>query len=236
MTFPTVRSSITSSESVDATTHDVAMPATVNSGDLLVCLFIKDGAGLDGLAWDDTTYGTWTLKEENSAGNDRYRCYVKIADGDEGGGTLAVTTTTAQQSAHITYAIKDWSGLLADVEDAASVNGTDANPDPPNLAPSWGDADNLYLAPACWDKTNTVSVYSLPDNQQYVAGSGAQGVAIACSTDELTGTSQNPGTYTKSASDAWVAHTLVVKPAGVTIRTKLLSDSCDVVDGSPINT
>ncbi len=215
--FPTLRSSSKGREIANVTNHTVTLPATVESGDLLACFYSQDGTV--SITWDDVTEGAWTEKNNTPIDTARHYVTVLVADGTEDAATLTIVSGNAQQSSFVCLAIQSWEGTLAGVEIgtvATEFFPGGVNPDPPNLAPSWGDKDNLYIAIFSSDSDSTVSVYSLPDNNLSQVGS-AGGATTGVSTDELTGAAQNPGAYTISDAEDWAAQTMVVEPASSSV-------------------
>ena len=154
MAFPTVQSITNTDFATAATDHNVSMPATVNSGDLLLMGFsYAHGADND----TPTTPTGWSsvITTGNSfSGEGRLTVYVKNANGSEGGGTVNVVTPTSHRAAATVYRITGWrnSGtILNDVEGAAVVsdgsNQSASTPGPPNLNPAnWDVEDTLWIA------------------------------------------------------------------------------------------
>jgi len=217
--FPTVES-ITASTFTDNTTgHAVAMPATVNVGDLLIILFIGEGGGVC-----NNTPSGWTLLWQEDGSGATFCAYAIDAIGDEDSTTVDVTTSLVTNAAVQTYRISGWVGTLSGLESAFDTGATDSTtPDPDSLTASWGVDDNLWIA---WmgaiNDAETCSAYptNFDDNQtQTVADSGVNDSAEGCSaTRNLNTATQDPGTFTISDSESWMAATLVVQPAAVTRR------------------
>lgn len=214
--FPTVESS-SSGTSTGDTTPTLTMPATV-SADAVIFACHNSGDG-NIITWNTATYGTWDLLFNVSVGvQTRLQCRAILADGDEDSGTFDNTQNNAVDASWFIYSIIGWENdtVANGVECATAATGLSVNPDPPSLTPSWGDDDNLYLAVFSSDGAGTISVHSLPDNQIGLESTGTPDfnkVHSGSGTDELTGASQNPGAYTKSTSDDWIANTCVVQPA-----------------------
>ncbi len=106
MAFPIVESvTATVFDTAAATSHLVAMPAVVNSGELLVAEFVNPGAGTV------TTPTGWTqLHTTVSGGSVRLGSYYKVAAGTEGGTTVDfVTSGTVKALAHV-YRVSGWHG------------------------------------------------------------------------------------------------------------------------------
>lgn len=193
----------------DATTHLVNMPATVNSGDLLIALIAVDGNPTI------TTPSGWTfLIQNNSSTLQKGAVYYKVAAGTEGGTTVDFATGTAERM--MAQIVRVQAGTYSGAPEATSTQSqiVTTTPDPPNLAPSWGTANTLWIAMAAIDGNRTVSVYPLPNNQVRTAnvGTGTAFVTLASCSDNLNAASLDPGTFTITASSTYAAFTIGVRP------------------------
>ncbi len=207
-----VRSSSQGNEAGDVTTHNFTLPATIENNDLVFCSAVTDGTPT--ITWDSTY--SWTEIHEDSDTTATGTTEIFKADGTEDSDALTFSTGgNSQQSAWICLAIQDWGEDLAnDVDCGTAATGASDSPDPPSVTPGWGaDANNMYIAIEYNDVERTVSAYSLPDNNLNETSAGGGGVGVGVSSDILGGASQDPGTYTISVSDGWVAQTCVVEPA-----------------------
>lgn len=204
MAFPVVASLTATVFTSTATAHLVNMPATVNSGDLLITKFVNQ---VDAV----TTPSGWT-QLHSTANTVRLGTYYRIADGTEGGIQVNFVTSSPRRAAAHVYRITSWHGTTPpEVGTAATGNST--LPDPPTLSPSWGAEDTLWLAGTGAGAIVTVSVYptSYTDGADDDATTTAPTVASA--RRELNATSDDPGTFTISGSTTWVAQTLAIRPA-----------------------
>jgi len=215
MAFPTVSSITNSAEDTEVGSHTVNMPATVDAGDLLVVIL--------SLGWYGGTVGTpsgWTKKDDTNNGSTiRLASYIKDADGTEDGGTIEITVTENCQSVAQTYRIpaSSWDGDIANVQVGTAATGTDELPNPPAVTPSWGSADNLFIAYEANDSLFG-SANGVPTN--YTNGtfneSGADNgstCGLYTARRELAASTDNPGTFDIVNSVDWIAGTMVVKPA-----------------------
>lgn len=215
MAFPQVQSITPSTFSSDVTTHNVGMPATVNPGDLLLCIFTNDGSATV------TTPGGWTAKGTQLSANSgvRQSIFTKIAIGNEDGGTVNFQTSASEKAVaqvyRITGAFQDASNGVATAssQDAGSeVN----NPDPPNLAPGWGVMDILWIVSVGTSDSTADAVSSYPASY----GSGTyttSGTAIdqaQCGSAYRTAaaSSENPGAFMLNDLAAYAAFTIAVRP------------------------
>ena len=106
-----VASTTISMLTTNGTALNIALPATVNSGDVLLVFVSNDGNSA--LTWDNTTAGTWTASFNDAQTANRLVCYSKIADGTEGGKTLAVTISAVQQAVASVLRLTGAQGALA---------------------------------------------------------------------------------------------------------------------------
>lgn len=209
MAFPTVANQSVNAFLVDATNHNVGMPATVNAGELLLCLFCNDGSATV------TTPSGWTQRWSlNNGSNVRLSAYYRIADGSEGGTQVNFVTSAAETAVARVYRITNWHGTSA--PEAATATGSTSTPDPPAVTPSWGAQDTLWIA--CHGRSSTVTLSSYPTDYSNgtndSSGSGTTHAQLAVARRELAAASENPVAFTLSGSAAWVAATVAVAPAG----------------------
>jgi hypothetical protein len=210
MAFPVV-ASVTESVDLDGPIHAVAMPATVDDGDLLVMKFLND---------DDDQPNTptgWTLLFSENAGLNTIQLTVfyRFADGTEGGTTVDVNIVSGESSAAQTYRITGWHGTTAP-EAGVATTGTSTSPDPPSLAPSWGAEDTLWLAVAgikVSDNDITAGPTSYTDFIDTNAGAGGGSVEIGTGRRERNGSPEDPDAFTVATSAIWIANVVVIRPA-----------------------
>lgn len=131
MTHPVVESETDTPFASDVTTHTSNYPATVNAGDLLMII-----AGFDGIT-DITTPSEYARVGGLGSNHDlstigEMGVFVKIAEGDEGGGTINVNTSNVQQGGVKILRITGWYGDLSKI--AA-------------LFYEYDDTSNFYLKP-----------------------------------------------------------------------------------------
>jgi hypothetical protein len=211
MAFPIVASAVRESFAGLATSHAVDMPATVNSGDLLIVHFTNFNA-----TFTVTTPGGWTqlFSNGNPPSGLRVGAYYKIAAGTEDGTTVDFVTSDLCQAISHTYRITNWHGTTPP-EVGTIATGTSTTPDPPTLTPSWGAVDTLWIA--CYGlQFASANEPTAPTNYMNrtwgQSDSGGSTVGGATATRELNATSDNPGTFTSDISDDWGANTIAVRP------------------------
>jgi len=206
--FPTVESTTGTQFSTSTTSHDVAMPATVNANDLLVmvCGWYSTAA--------QTTPDGWTLLGTNTKAD----IYVKKADGTEGGTTVDVVLNTARTGAVNVLRISGWYGDLAGVEIGTwSDSGGTSAPDPPSVTATWGSADNLWIAFTCGtddDATANAAPANYTNLVSTVSGAGTNAGAEVCTATRQNATdAEDPGAFELSESEGTQTNTIVVRPA-----------------------
>ena len=202
---PVVRSEVTSETDTNATQHPIDLPATIESGDLILVLFTLDGGEV--ITWDDSTCGTFTEQVDcvNSMG---LHIEAKVADGTEDNCQLDVGTVGGERSTSHAWAIQTWEGTLSgglNVPSAAS--GTSLNPDPPAATDSFGTVDRKTIAIAAHDFPRSISTFPTSYDTNQIQNQTAHAGFGSAERDQTSAGSQNPGTYTLSGSDQWCAAT-----------------------------
>src|SRR3989344_2209245 len=152
--FPTVQSLTESIFATDTTAHAVSMPATVNSGDLLL-------AAITTTSDDDepATPSGWTDMGARGTGGSGFSLFAKRAAGTEGGTTVDFNTDSfsTKMAAHV-FRITGWrdSGTLTNDVEVSLAGGESSTPDPPSFNPTnWDVEDTLWIAVAGINIVNT---------------------------------------------------------------------------------
>jgi len=217
--FPVVATSNGGGDSATTTSHTVNLPASIASGDLLlIYLSCRDSNTTitNPAGWVERL--NTFAQTDNGAGQVEVLISSRVSDGTEGG-SVSVTTGTSVACAYISHRITGQHASSAP-EFGTVAKGSSVNPDPPAVTPSWGAEDNLFLAPIFASSNPTVSAYptSYVDNQRREVTVVASNAVVAVSSRNLNATTDNPGTYTISASTPWGAMTVVVRPAAAATR------------------
>lgn len=215
MSFPTVAASNTSQQTSNSATHTVNLPTGIVSGNLLLVFFACDG---NTTAEVTTPASGWeTLFTQNVLADTAFlKVFYRFADGGEGS-TITITTGATEQSNHISFRITGAHASEVPAFASTRPGSSSANPNPPSLNPAnWDVEDTLWIALAAWDGSPTGTGYptDYTSNQitvQNPVGSGSAGIIVA--TRELAAASEDPGTFTMSASEQWAAATIAVRPA-----------------------
>lgn len=212
MTFPTVETTATSFESPGVTTHNITLPSGIVSGDLLIAILALDGDNAD-----STWPGGWDEMIDLISTRNRMSIGRRVADGTEGA-TVDVTTDNSRESAHIAYRISGHDSSQVP-EISTGATGASITPDPDSLTPTGGAKDYLWLAIAGTDSELTVSAFpsSYVDGIEQNSEAGSFGTTAASAQRELNAASEDPGTFTMSATEQWTAATIAVHPAAAAV-------------------
>jgi len=195
---------------VSGTNHNVLMPATVTTGQLLLMFF-----GYTLVAGAITTPTGWTLVtsgDGTAAPSPGLFLFAKISDGTEGGTNVNVVTTNAVAAIGRVYKISSWKGNIATGVAAALTaitNSTTA--DPPSLTPGWTDRD-LWIAYfiAVQDANNPAPPTNYTDD-----GAGTVGATASDKSGHRTlfAATENPGAFGAfSVARNWRAVTVAIQP------------------------
>lgn len=214
MAFPSPGTPTATPFSTSVTSMPVMMPATVNSGDLLLSFVEVRNAGTwtKPSNWNDIS----TVSQAGGGTVGKLNGFYKIADGTEGGATATWTASTGTTAEWHTIRVTGWHGTTPPEGTTASGDATNANP--PNLAPSWGADDSLWVVIAGNSASGTTNTFSAaPTNytgfQNNGTSSGGSTCDIASATRQLNASSEDPGTFSVNNNRFWAAATVAIRPA-----------------------
>lgn len=214
MAFPTAGTPVATNFDTSVTSMPVNMPATVNSGDLLIALISQRNPS----TFTAGMPSGWTaFFSQQGGGTVGYqRGFYKIADGTEGGGTATWTASTTTSAIWQVIRVTGWHGTTPPEVATASGDATNANP--PSLTPSWGVDDTLFITTAGNAATDeTTGFTAAPTNygalQSNGASSGGATINIATSTRQLAASSDDPGAFTPNSNRYWTSATIAIQPA-----------------------
>lgn len=235
MAFPTPGTPVQTAFSTSVTSMAVNMPATVNSGDLLIALVETRNAPTwtKPSGWNDIA----TIAQAGGGAVGKLNGFYKIAAGTEAGTTPTWTASTTTTAIWQTIRVTSWHGTTP--PEATTSSGDSSNANPPSLTPSWGADDTLWITVAGNAATGeTTGFTAAPTNytglQSNGASSGGSTANIATATRQLTATSDDPGTFTPSSNRFWTSATIGIRPASsVTPLSVKVSDSV-VVNDAPL--
>lgn len=213
MSFPTVAASVQSTQSTNSLTFSLALPTGISSGDLLLAMVGK--RLIDAITWPSgwTTAPTGWTDQTNST-TVRHEIRYRIADGTETS-PISLSTSVACRWEGVVFRITGYTG----VPEAAGANGNSTNANPPNLAPSFGAVDALWIATAAWDGVPGSGFPANYSDNAFSPNTGFTQMMLA--SRNLNAASENPGTFT-STTEQWGAGTIAVQGAaagGVVIAT-----------------
>lgn len=212
-TFPILNNITTSLKGSSGTTFTINLPSNLvsNNGILMIVT-----------AYQQPTISTptgWTLVATGINGSSqrgpRVSVFIKVSNGAEGS-TVSVTLGAANEATAITARITNWTSATTSVEGSVINAGGTLNPNPPSQTASWGSANNLFVALVGIRSSSTVTAY--PTNYtlyQTIASNTANSnrgeTTIAAR--ELANATDDPSTFTFTASDDMVTGTLVIRGA-----------------------
>lgn len=196
-----------SSFNTNVTSHAVAMPASVNAGDLLVV-----GAMISAETYTITASGFTSIGSSGRNSAIKVQYFYKIGSGTEGGTTVDFVTSSAVRMVAQVFRIQAAS-FHASAPEGQFANGNSNTPAPPILSPSWGSASTLWLIGAGINGTGSISSYPTANNNNAQAGTGGATRVIASCTDSAVTGSLNPGTFGIGSALDWVAATIGIRPA-----------------------
>jgi hypothetical protein len=199
----------------NSTTHAVPYPTVsggILAGDIVLCFFGVD-VGTNTITWPGTFTAVTGCGDQDagtgvnitSRGGVAYR---RCTGGESG--TFTVTVGTTEHASAITVLVRG--AHATSVPEGAFAASNAANPDPPNLTPSWGSDADLWFAAAICDAAVVASAapsgYSNLDSQ--LGDASAASVSIASRTN--TASSEDPGAFT-AATEQFASFTIAVRPA-----------------------
>lgn len=236
MAFPSVAARVVTIFATQSTTHNVPMDASIAAGDLLTVLFCSFGSGTH------TTPSGWSVvRSGNNGTNCRVTLFAKVADGTEDGTNVNFATSTSIEAAAVRTRITTgtWEGTLAGIEAAASfATGTSTTPNPPLFNPSWGAEDTLWFCGGGQSDNNTIS--AAPTNYGNLTWDDVNGTndlnVFQAERQLNTGSDEDPGTFTASASDPWATITWAVRPASAGSPATVTPDAIAVAVTVPTPT
>ncbi len=201
--FPVVEDVTQTLSGTNTTSHTVNLPATVNSGDLLIMVCRVGGT-------INSNPSGWTVFVSHTANP----VYALIADGTEDGGTATVGTSSANLGAFRVIRISNHGvDLVGDYGMAqVSTSGTSTSADPPSLNPvDWDVLDTLWIAANVTSNSGqTITGYPSGYTNTGYSITGFTGVATAFKNSAAA--SEDPGAFTLGFSGAWLARTIAISP------------------------
>jgi lysophospholipase L1-like esterase len=208
-----IASTTVSQNATDGTALAIAMPATVNAGDVLFAVVASDGNSA--ITWDNVTAGAWTASFNDVQTSNRLLAFSKIADGTEGGKTLAVTIAAAQQAVAFVRRYTGAQGALSFTATGSRGSGTTV--DAPAVTATWGVANNLYDVFLGLDNFLTAGGSITPPtgygSLQAVTTSASGQATLAAASKVASSGSDDPDNWSWPGTCGFVALTVAVRPS-----------------------
>ena len=211
--YPLVRSRNQGAQVTDATTHNINLPAGVQVGDLLYVAFSIDTATT---VTSSTSTGWQKLisDKQGTTTNQTGEVWWKRATSSN---TFAITSSSAEQSTHISIAIQNAADPVA-----VSANGASAASfTPPAITPAAGSSNYLTIISGHTD-TSAGTTQNFGTSSGYANSTTQQGsttASAATNTQERTYTgvtTVTPGAVTLSLAEQWVGITTAIRRASST--------------------
>lgn len=209
MTFAVVEARATTPVGSALTSHSVNLPSGIVDGDLLIVSVSWNEGGTT-----STFPAGWTRLITRQQININQDIHYRQADGTEGA-TITVTLTTAEFLIGLAYRFSGAELVATQAPQAASAGlNSDLRPDPPNLTPTGGAKDYLWLA--TMTKNSSSGLSDTPDNYGSLIQEGTGFIGRTASMERaLNAASENPTSYNSANNAAWVAFTIAVHPSSI---------------------
>jgi len=208
-----------SAQDSDTTSHVVTLPAGCTAGEQILILGGMDNSAAGTIA----TPAGWRAASVSTVTSARcIAAYWKTSDGTEGGTTVTITSSAAEQSRWMAYRIANCGGIISNRRTAATGS---SSPDPPSLDNLVGSKDMLWIAFAEWVGVATCTKY--PSTMGYVldtaATANADGVGVAVAMRQYTSQTFDPPNFSLSAASSVLAITLGCYPTSVWVGGPVVS-------------
>jgi YVTN family beta-propeller protein len=196
---------------------DCQLPTGIVSGDLLLLALRSTGADTH------STPTGWTqlvLNNQSDASDDRTSLWYRKADGSEVS-PLTVSGTASLKFACLSWRITGAADPAIQPPQVSSVaTGTSTSPNPGPLAPTGGTKMYLWIWLGGWEGEQTSPPADpTPTNYGNKIGANSSNFGntntncrLASVTRNSIASSEDPGSWTISASDDWTAYTIAVHP------------------------
>lgn len=197
-----------------ATSSPVVNIGSPANGTRVVVLF-RVGAGVAGPVWP----AGWNelVDSTDDASDDWTSIAYRDCDGAEGA-TITLTTAVQKFAAIALEITGQDTGIAPELSTVAT--GTSTTPDPTTCTPTGGAKDYLWIWAGGWEGEQTSPPASNPTNytdpqgaDSGTAAATATNVRVATAERLLNAASEDPGSWTISASDDWTAWTIAIHPS-----------------------
>lgn len=212
MAFPSVGSAVDTDFASSVTSMAVNLPASINSGDLILAFVEVRNSG----TWTVPT--DWVEFDAQLGGSSvgELTVFYKIADGTEGS-TATWTASTGTTAAWQTRLVTSWHGTTPP-ESNTSSGDFSTNPNPPSLTPSWGSDDTLWIEVAGNTATTNLTTGASTSYSDYslnTTSSGGSQCNISSAYRQNTTGTEDPDEMANAGSIRyWAAATIAIRPSG----------------------
>lgn len=230
MAFPTIVGTAVTNGSTATTTPTFNLPSGIQADDQLLLVVRVNGS--PGLTLTTTGWGQ-QMNTAADASDDTLFIKRKTAVGDEGT-TLNGTFSASVKFAAIAVAVRN--AAQGEIN-STPATGTSTTPNPPSITAAGGAADNLWVWIGSWEGEQTSPPAGNPTNYTNPVGadSGTAGVVatncrVAVAFRELNTATEDPPSWTISASDDWIAVGYVFPPRAAQNFNHSGTDGAKVTD------
>ena len=226
MAFPVVAGSIATEEQTAVAQPTINLPGSIAAGDLLLIFlhFAGDDDSITLSGWTQLFHRFFGASDLNLGADDRHYCWYRQADGTEGGSIASTSADpTTGKTAALAWRITGAELVATQAPEASppATNVGSTTPDPPDFSPTGGAKDYLWLWVGGWQNEQTSPPAGNPTNYAsniIGASTGTGGIAAtngraASASRELNAASEDPPSWTISASGPWAAYTFAIHPA-----------------------
>lgn len=214
MAFPVVADAVATAQTTNSTSWTIDVPAH-NAGDLLILAIGMDGAptinSLSAVGGTDA----WTQRGNAANGTaNRLAVYRCRATASRAASTVTLSLAATEQGVCRCLRITG-AHPTTEVAISASATGSSTTPNPAALDPAdWATEDTLWIAYCNTDAAVTATAAPASfDNLFSDVSGGGNGAGLHSARREQAVSSQDPGTFTLSATETWVAFTVGIRPA-----------------------
>jgi len=222
--FPYIKDSNNSEVGGSNTSHTVALPSDVASGDLLLIVFTYRNYTVPGVTL--TTPSGWVVVDSLVTDNDisiSLYIFARIADGSEDS-TVAITSSANARSSHCSVCVAGHAAEVSPISGMSiSKTGNDEFPygslNPPSVTASWGSDKNLWIAVGGIVGGGRTYVSAPAGYAKTELGQNTNTLASRCATAVahryLASSSDDPSAFDLGTESYWKAMSLVIKPEAV---------------------
>lgn len=201
MPYPVIQTEAVSEDAGNVTTHPTTLPDDYGRDDLLAGIFWVNNS----VPGTVTPPSGWTAigDIENSPGWGRLM--VKKATGSEGTSVNWTTTNACRQRTRV-WRVEKWHGTT--LPESVGTTSFSTTPNGPNLDPTWGAEQTLYMTVSIWAQVLSTYPSNCPD---YRVNYGSALIGCAQAGAESSATSFDPSNFTITGNATWSAFTVAIR-------------------------